>query len=104
MCGTQTTDTEGIIIYHDDDHKGVIQIQNQNNTIDFSISTTKEETIITSSDLIVTTPSIRVSGWKHTMLYQDIVINPDGKLVPRPSRDWLYLMVGVIMFTMTYWK
>jgi hypothetical protein len=104
ICGTETTDTEGIIIYHDDDHKGVLHIQNRNNTIDFSIQSDKNETIITSSDLVLSTPCIRVSGWKHNMLYQDIIIDPEGRLVPRPSRDWLYLMVGVIMFTITYWK
>ena len=102
--GIETKDTEGIVIFHDEAHQGVLVIQDRNDRTDFSISATKDHTIITSSELEVDTPTIRVSGWRHSFLYQDLVVNPDGKLVPRPPREWMYAIIGVMLFTLAYWK
>jgi hypothetical protein len=80
--GTETDQSQGIQIIHDAYHNGYLSIQIEDQSPTFSIQSSSNQTIISSSDLHVNSNQIFISELRHhDIVPRSLAIDQKGRIV-----------------------
>ena len=104
ITGNETDTLQGITIYHDELHDGILRIQLENSTTpDFSIQTTSYSTILSGNELVLDFKKIKINhiGDSENNI---ISISKNGTLSVTQTYEWIYFMIGMVVSFIIYYK
>lgn len=105
--GTETDKSQGIQIIHDAHHNGYLSIQIEDQCPTFSIQSSHNETVISSSDLHVDSKQLIIPNLRHhDILPRYLAVDQKGRIISQSNTSstlyttlWLFVM-GLHLYSM----
>jgi len=95
-------DSQGLVIRHDKDKLGLFSLGTSND-VEFKLETRRGVSIVTSKELVLRVPLVRVPAWSNTFLPSYISVDSDGYLVQKTAYGYILMAAVSAAWFMSRW-